>query len=75
MITPMISILRSGDMSPRMDELGWYFFRDEEARTGCEDSLRLPGRAARERPPRPEEGEAFLREEDFERVIGMAKLL
>jgi hypothetical protein len=71
-----MSILRSGEIFSNREGGGWGFFRDglreagwercDEPATGCE---------ARERPLRPAEGLDFLREGDFERVIGMAKSL
>jgi hypothetical protein len=63
-----MSILRSGEMFPNREGGGWGFFREagwerwDELCAGC---------GVRERPLRPVEGFDFLREEAFERVIGM----
>jgi hypothetical protein len=63
-----MSILRSGEIFSNREAGGWGLFRE----AGWErwDEL-WAGWGVRERPLRPEEGFDFLREEAFERVIGM----
>jgi hypothetical protein len=78
-----MSILRSGDMFPKMEGGGWALCREvraaregerpeeeDEERDGflkLWEGARFPGAL------RPDAGCDFLREEGFERVIGMAK--
>jgi len=71
-----MSILRSAEMFPKMEADGWEFFL-EAVRLGCWErwGAARTGCGLRARPLRPDAGPDFLREEDFERVIGMAESL
>jgi len=73
-----MSILRSGEMFSNREGGGGggALLREREREAGWE-RLNEPGAgwAAFERPLRPTAGLGFLREADFERVIGMAKSL
>jgi hypothetical protein len=71
-----MSILRSGEIFSNRDGGGGGLFREEE-RAGAWDRWDglCAGWVVRASPPRPLAGLDFLREEDFERVIGMTKSL
>jgi hypothetical protein len=71
-----MSILRSGEIFSNREGGGGELFREEERAVGWErwDGL-CAGWVVRASPPRPLAGLDFLREEGFERVIGMTKSL